>query len=228
MYLIFSSFMTFFICMGSALAQQVAVDENLASRGWQELLFEDKKPNIFSADGGDGIEVHSEQSVSVLYKKIEIDLLQTPKLTWAWKVEKPVPITDLTQKGKDDRALGVYVSFPFDEERAGFWERFIRAFVVAFKGEDTPGRVISYVWGGDVHKGEILESPYFKGAGAMVVLQNAQTFGQEWHIETVDVAKDYERIFGLPANQPYQIAVSADTDDTLVESLGWVKGLHFE
>lgn len=217
-----------FSSIGFVQAQEIAKDDALAGAGWRELVFDGKNPNTFVQAMDKSIEVKSDKSVSVLYKKIDINLAETPKLSWAWKVEKSVPITNLSVKGKDDRALAVYVSFPFDEERAGFWERFIRAFVVAFKGEDTPGRVISYVWGGDVQTGTILESPYLKGAGAMIALQKAKFFGSSWQFETVDIAKDYERIFGMPANKPFQIAISADTDDTLVDSLGWIKNLRFE
>ncbi|NVJ91359.1 MAG: DUF3047 domain-containing protein [Methylocystaceae bacterium] len=209
----------------TALAQEKPQDYLLEKDGWRILKFDDKNANRFAAQSDGTIFVSSDDSVSVLYKDVQVDLAQTPILSWSWKVDKSVPPTDLSTKGKDDRSLALYVSFPFDYERAGFWERFIRDIIVAFKGKDTPGRVISYVWGGNAEKGNILESPYLKSAGALIVLQKAQK--GDWVRESVNVAKDYERIFGQPANQPYQIAISADSDDTKVSSIGWVKDIKF-
>jgi len=209
-------------------AQEKPKDMGLADMGWQELLFDNKKANnYFSHDDG-SIIVGTNESVSVLYKDVKVDLAQTPKLSWSWKVDVSVPVTDLRVKGKDDRSLAIYVNFPFDYERAGFFERLLRKLVVAFKGEDTPGRVISYVWGGDEEPGIVMESPYLKDAGALIPLRRVKEAGGVWFNETVDIAKDYERIFGEPPNQPYQIAISADSDDTKIPSLGWVKNIRFE
>jgi hypothetical protein len=221
-------FFMLFGAMSCLYAQEIPNDARLAAQGWRILAFDAKKPNSFTLKPDTSIEIKSDQSVSLLYKNMAVDLEKTPKLAWDWQVEKSVPVTDLTIKGSDDRALALYVSFPFDVERASFWEKFIRALVVAFKGEDTPGRVISYVWGGDVKRGAVLESPYLKEAGAMVILQSAHSHGPDWQSESVDIAKDYERIFGIPANNPFQIAISADTDDTKVQSLGWIKNIRFE
>ncbi len=211
-----------------ALAQEMAKDALLKQQGWQELLFDGKEPNTFAGQSDGAIIVGTDESVSLLYKPLEIDLAKTPQLSWSWKVDQSVPVTDLSVKGKDDRSLALYVSFPFDYERAGFWERFTRDLVVAFKGEDTPGRVISYVWGGDEEPGTIIESPYLKSAGALIALQKAGTSDGKWLEQKVDIAKDYERIFGQPANKPYQIAISADSDDSKVMSVGWVKDIRFE
>ncbi|WP_417793304.1 DUF3047 domain-containing protein [Terasakiella pusilla] len=209
-------------------AQETPQDTLLKERGWLELLFDNKKPNVFATQTDGAIMVGSDASVSLLYKPLSVDLAQTPRLSWAWKVDRSVPPTDLSVKGKDDRSLALYISFPFDEARAGFWERFVRSIVVALKGEDTPGRVISYVWGGDYAAGEIIESPYLKSAGALIALQKANAPTSRWVSEQVNVAADYERIFGEPANQPYQIAISADSDDTESQSIGWIKDLEFK
>lgn len=211
-----------------AVAQQAPQDALLKERGWLELLFDNKKPNIFATQSDGAIMVGSDASVSLLYKPLSVDLTQTPTLSWSWKVDRSVPPTDLSVKGKDDRSLALYVSFPFDEARAGFWESLTRGIVVALKGENTPGRVISYVWGGDYEAGQVIESPYLKSAGALIALQKATAPSGQWVKQQVNVAADYERLFGVPANQPYQIAISADSDDTESQSIGWIKDLEFK
>lgn len=212
----------------TASAQNKAKDMSLAEQGWHELLFDNKKPNNYFTHDDGSIIVGTNESVSLLYKEVSVDLAQTPKLSWSWKVDVAVPPTDLRIKGKDDRSLAIYVSFPFDYERAGFFERFFYDLIAAIKGKDTPGRVISYVWGGNAEPGTITESPYLKSAGALITLQKAQSSDGVWYDETVDIVKDYERIFGEAPNHPYQIAISADSDDTKLPSLGWVKNIRFE
>lgn len=216
-----------FMCVGTAFAQEAPVDPLLRENGWLELKFDGKTPNQFAGQSDGAILVATDNSVSLLYKPLEVDLEQTPKLSWSWKVDRSVPPTDLSTKGRDDRSLAIYVSFPFDYERAGFWERFVRDLVVAFKGEETPGRVISYVWGGNYAEGSVIESPYLKSAGALIALKQASDTTGQWMSETVDIAKDYQRIFGEAPNQPYQIAISADSDDTEKQSIGWVKDIQF-
>jgi len=224
---VFSSLVICLLSASFALAQERPKDAALAAQGWRVLSFDGQAQNRFRSHKGREIEVKTEKSVSVLYKQIDVDLTATPRLQWAWKVDKPIPATDLTKRGQDDRSLALYVSFPFDEERAGFWERFVRSLVVAFKGEDTPGRVLSYVWGGDVAHGTVLQSPYLKSAGALIALKGAGDATGTWHDETVNIAQDYERVFGVPANQPYQIAISADSDDSGASGRGYVRDIRF-
>lgn len=224
------SFTLLFMCFlvpRFVFAQDAPDDAALMKQGWHVLTFDQKLPNRFNQNVDKAIVVETDNSVSVLYKKVAVDLAQTPKLSWSWKVTDSIGPSDLEKKGQDDRPLALYVSFPFDEERASFWERFVRAFIVAIKGEDTPGRVLSYVWGSTQERGTVLESPYLKNAGALIVLRGTPDVGTTWHRETVDIAADYERIFGMPANQPFQIAISADSDDSKATSLGYVKDIGF-
>jgi len=217
-----------FIISTTASAQEKPRDLSLADQGWRELLFDNKKPNNYFTHEDGSIIVGTNESVSLLYKEVSVDLAKTPKLSWSWKVDVAIPPTNLRVKGEDDRSLALYVSFPFDYERSTFFERLWYDFVSAFRGKDTPGRVISYVWGGDAEPGTVTESPYLKSAGGLITLQRAKSSDGVWFDETVDIVKDYQRIFGEPANQPYQIAISADSDDTKIPSLGWVRNIRFE
>ncbi len=213
----------------NAGAQEKPKDMSLAQQGWREVLFENKKPNNYFTHEDGSIIVGTNESVSLLYKEVKVDLAQTPNLSWSWRVDVAVPPTNLRVKGEDDRSLAIYVSFPFDRENSNFFERFFYDLVAAIKGKETPGRVLSYVWGGDAEPGTITESPYLKSAGALITLQRAKSSGGDWYEETVNIVEDYKRVFGEDApNQPYQIAISADSDDTKVPSMGWVNNIRFE
>lgn len=221
----------FSVCMiltAPALSDPAAKDPALAAKWWFLLTFEDKQPNLYKQEEDGAIRVESDESVSLIYQKTNVDLSEKPYLSWSWKVKSSPPPGDLSVKGEDDRPLAVYVSFPFDEENASFFEKFVRSLVVAVKGEDAPGRVISYVWGGHEAIHSTVQSPYLKDAGALIILRNEKSAKNQWYDERVNVLADYERIFGVTAVSPYQIAISADSDDTQSHSLGWIKNLGFE
>ena len=185
-----------------------------------------KPANRFAGHPDGSIEVMSSSSVSRLYRPVEVDLDATP-VTWRWRVDQGVPPTDLTQKGEDDTAITLYVGFPWDSERASFTERLKRPLVETLAGEDAPGRVLAYVFGGKQRRGEVVESPHLGAAGAMRVLRPADSPTGEWFAERVDIAQDYRESFGEDPPDPTQIAISADTDDTGSTSRGFVAALAF-
>lgn len=210
-----------------AAAGAVPMGPDLAAAGWRELGVSGKSGNRFIGHPDGSIEVISSSSVSRLYRPIGVDLEATPVLIWRWRVDEPVPPTDLTRKGEDDTALTLYVGFPWDPGRASFRERLTRPLVEAYAGEDAPGRVLAYVWGGEQPRGAWVESPHLGSAGAMRVLRPADSPTGEWFEERVDIVQDYREAFGEEPPDPSQIAISADTDDTGSTSRGTVGDLAF-
>jgi hypothetical protein len=200
---------------------------DLQATGWRELGVSGKAGNRFVGRPDGAIEVISSTSVSRLYRRLQVDLNATPVLTWHWRVDEPVPPTDLTQKGEDDTALTLYVGFPWDPERASFTERLTRPLVEAYVGEDAPGRVLAYVFGGEQRRGDAVKSPHLRASGFMRVLRPADSPTGQWFEERVDVVEDYREAFGEEPPDPSQLAISADTDNTRSNSRGSVKGLAF-
>ncbi len=198
------------------------LDSVLTERGWQEFTFDDKAQNSFSAlpaEGGytDIIEIISEKSVSIGYlpfREGQIDLTETPVLTFSWQRSGPAVDTDLTVKGGDDRLLAVYVAFPYQPERASFAERLTRPLVEAREGKQAPGRLLTYLWGGGAALGHWFENPYTGKAGYMQILQMPDAPADIWHGHQLDVAADFEARFGYPPPPPSYIAIAADSDDT--------------
>jgi hypothetical protein len=211
----------------AAAPTTVPAGPDLAAAGWRELGVSGKPGNRFVGRPDGSIEVISSSSVSRLYRPIEVDLDATPVLRWQWRVDDPVPPTDLTTKGEDDTALTIYVGFPWDPDHASFTERLTRPLVEAYLGDDAPGRVLAYVWGGKQRRGEAVKSPHLRSSGFMRVLRPADSPSGEWFEERVDVAKDYREAFGEDPPDPSQLAISADTDDTRSSSRGFVKDLAF-
>jgi Protein of unknown function (DUF3047) len=211
----------------AAPAASIPTGPDLAAAGWRELEVKGKPGNKFIGHPDGAIEIVSSSSVSRLYRPVEVDLGATPVLTWRWRVDEPVPPTDLTQKGEDDTAVTLYVGFPWDPGEASFTERLTRPLVEAYAGEDAPGRVLAYVFGGEEPRGTVVDSPHLGDAGAVRVLRPADSPTGEWFEERVDLAQDYREAFGEDPPDPTQIAISADTDDTGSSSRGFVAALAF-
>ena len=186
----------------------------LRQRGWEEVTFDGKAANDHRLGDEGTIVVDGDRSVSLIQREVSVDIAATPILTWRWRVDHGVPPTDLTQKGGDDRSLALYVTFPFRPEEASLLERMKRGVVETIAGEAAPGRILCYVFGGESERGAFLESPYFGDGGMTVVLRPATAPTGEWLEERVDLAADYQRVFGSAPDDPTHVAISADSDDT--------------
>ena len=173
------------------------------------------------------IEVISDDSVSTLYKPVNVDLEERPILRWRWRVDEAAPATDLSVKGEDDCSLAIYVGFPYQPEEASFLERMERQLVETWAGEDAPGRVLRYVFCGRHARGDVVDSPYLGSAGFVRVLRPADSPTGQWFEEQVDLAADYRQAFDEDPPDPTQIAIQADTDNTGSASRALVADLEF-
>ncbi len=203
------------------------VGPELTALGWRELPNPNKAENTFALGAEGAIEVRSENSVSTLYRPVEVDIRERPVLTWRWRVDEAAPATDLSIKGQDDCSLAVYVGFPYQAEDASLLERMERSVVESVAGEDAPGRVLRYVFCGRHQRGEVVASPHLGSAGFVRVLRPAGSPSGAWFAEQVDVAADYRQAFGEEPPNPSQIAIQADTDNTGTASRALVADLTF-
>ncbi len=196
-----------------AAPAEAEVAAALAERGWEEIIFEDYTPNRWLAIPG-GVRVLSEGSVSIVFRPLAAELAATPVLRWRWRSEMaPLP-ADLTQSEGEDRALALYVGFPYQPERAGFWEQLKRLAMVAVQGEDAPGRLLTYVWGGDRPRGTLLRREDTGAVDAIAILRTPGDPVGVWLEERVDVAADFHAAFGWEAPDPTHIGIVSDSDDS--------------
>ncbi|MCE2516399.1 MAG: DUF3047 domain-containing protein [Alphaproteobacteria bacterium] len=221
-------------CAVAALSSpaRADLDDELKKAGWDEITFDDKSPNLFSAINAehgrvDGVRVVSQSTVSIAFLNVTNDLKKRPKLTWQWRVDTKVIDTDLTREGGDDRSLAIYVAFPYQPEHASFGEKLKRAAVEALKGKDTPGRVLTYVWGGGAAKGAMTENPYAGSYGAFIFQRTPRDPSGQWLTEEVDLRADFIKAFGHEPASPVYIGIGTDTDDTTTRAEAQVQGIRF-
>ena len=211
----------------SADATENSLYPTLTTDGWEEIIFEDKRPNLYAVCGLGCIQIKTNSSVSMIGKLVTVDLDLNPVLNWEWKIRKKITSSDLSVKGKDDRAIAVYVTFPYNPDTATLFERLKRPLVEIWRGSDTPSRGISYVWAASGVIGEVISSPYFGESNIMIIARNGKDLVNSWITERVDVAADHERVFGFAPTVAAHLMISADSDDTGTRNQAFVKGLRF-
>jgi hypothetical protein len=208
------------------------LEQALIDDGWDEIVFDDFTPNIFSAFDDEsglsrGIQVVSESSVSIAFLNIDVDLEATPYLEWSWQSLTPVIDSDVTAKGGDDRNLAIYIAFPYQPEEASFGYRFRRAVIELLRGPDTPDRVLTYIWGGGAERGAKVVNPYTQKNGQLIFLRTPEDGEGIWFDERIDLRADFTEAFGFSPASPTFIGITADSDDTASMVEARVRGLRF-
>lgn len=208
------------------------LDDALTQAGWDEITFDDAEPNRFRAIHAEhgrveGVSLVSQESVSIAYLNVNINLDDLPNLSWQWKSITPPVDTDITKKGGDDRSLAIYVAFPYQPEHASFGEKLGRVAVEALRGKDTPGRVLTYVWGGGAERGAMTPNPYVEDYGRFIFLRTPDDAQGEWLSESVNIRSDFIKAFGFEPASPQYIGIGSDSDDTKKRIEAEVQYLEF-
>ena len=189
------------ILAGPAVSQAVKFDKS-----WSEQRFSLFSSNDYAFKGR-SLGIKSNSSVSMAYTRLPEEQWSNRRAKWSWRVDQGVVPTDLTKKGGDDRSISLYFVFLPQEVANGLGPR---ASIRKLLSSDA-ARVLVYVWGGDHKRGDVLNSPYLLARGRSLILQAGVTGSSS---ESVDLAKDYKRIFGGEPGALVGLAVSADSDDT--------------
>lgn len=192
-------------------AEAIPFGPDLSAQGWKPLNFRSIPPVDFRAEGASRLTLRADKAASVIWRGLDENLWQARSAQWRWRVETSVPATDLTIKGKDDRALALYFVFAKDETAAR-----------SAKGSSSltsamwwsSGAAIVYVWGGTASPGAVLPSPHMGASGKLVVRQAAARADGKWVPEKADLAADFRRAFGRQPGPLVGIAISSDSDDT--------------
>ncbi len=200
---------------------------DLKTQGWREVTFKKKKENRYFSCGDACIRVDTDKSVSMISKAKPVNLQETHVLSWEWKIAKPAVRSDITRRGKDDRALAVYVAFPFDPKTASLAERAVRPFIKRKQGPNAPGRMLAYIWAGHGNRDDLYSSPFFGKINKMIVKRNGNAVTGVWLREEVDIIRDHKRAFGTLPKTISQILISTDTDNTKTSNSGFVRKIEF-
>ncbi len=153
-------------------AESLPAGPDLERSGWKTLTFPGIAPTRFAGLSDGGVELTAIKSSALLYRPIPETGRAHGTLAWQWRVERPIPATDLTRKGVDDRPLALHIWFPDSRGDADLFDRIGRFVVKDIFGVPLTGMVLTYVWGGTQAPGASFVNPHTGTNGMMIVLRN--------------------------------------------------------
>jgi hypothetical protein len=194
------------------LAADAEVPVALFSRGnlggWQEEIFAGETDyRLFNDDNLTSLHAVSNGTASGRYKKVRIDLNETPVLHWRWKVANILEGVDEQRKSGDDYPARVYVVF---SGGLFFWRT----------------RAINYVWSSNQPVGTIWPNAFTGNAKMVAVESGPEKLGQ-WIGEKRNVAEDYRRLFGSEPGTADAVAIMTDTDNSGQRATAWYGDIWF-
>jgi hypothetical protein len=185
--------------------------------GWEPLVFKniDRKTDyaVVKHDGVTVLSAKSDAASSGLIRKIKIDPATYPIISWRWKITSTFDKGDVTRKDGDDYPARIYITFEYDPEKAGFFERTKFKTAKLLYGEYPPAAAINYIWSSKAPKETVVPNPYTKQA-MMIVVQSGDAEKNTWKTEKRNILADYQKAFGTAPPMISGIAVMTDTDNT--------------
>lgn len=127
--------------------------------------------------------------------KLDVDLSQTPMLTWSWRADAFPPGGDGRAEKTDDEVAQMYVFFPGTGVLAG-----------------VNKRLVGYTWETMPEAGTFYTSPRNENT-KVFVLRNAKDGVGTWKQEARDVAADFRKAYGVPPPKPDVICFQIDSSD---------------
>lgn len=172
---------------------------------WTHQTFPRQEPNSYGL-AQDHLDIVSDGSVSLLIREVPMTLWTAQEARWTWEVTQSVPVTDLGQRGGDDRNLAIYfVFFPertADQLRGASPRRILT---------NRAARILVYTWGGGQSGRRVFPNPWLDGQGFTIALRPAGTGSFN---EAADLRSDFAEAFGAEAGALFGVGVSSDSDDS--------------
>jgi hypothetical protein len=186
------------------------------SDGWQPLVFRGiANQTRYSLESFEGIEVAKAESncgASGLVLRLDaIRFDQTPLLSWRWRVDRGLDLSQEQTKAEDDFAARVYIMFELDKSRASTLKRLRHRLAKLIYGKDIPGSALNFVWTSRLPAGAVWDNPFESSAKMIALAQGANT---GWRSETVDVVARYRELFHTPIPPPLGLAIMSDSDNS--------------
>ena len=163
--------------------------------GWEKKLFDgETQYSIKSEEEYSYLYASSMQSASALYKKIKVNIHETPYLNWRWRIDKALSKLDEKDRHGDDYAARVYVVF-----KTGY----------------TPlsAKALNYVWSSNDVSNTYWPNAYTKKA-IMIPLRSNQDKTHTWQYEKVNIKDDLMKYFDKTPKHVDGVAIMTDTDNS--------------
>ena len=198
--------------------------ENPLPVEWQPLAFKKIKQHTqyrLVNDGGQTVvQADSSNSASGLIHKVTIDPREFQKISWRWKTDAVYKKGDVSRRNGDDYPARLYITFAYDPDQVGFFEKAKYAAARLIYGDTPPLAAISYIWANQAPAGLIVANAYTDRV-KMIVLQSGTDRAGRWIEEKRDIYADYKRAFGREPTLISGVAIMTDSDNTGESARAW-------
>ena len=199
--------------------------------GWEPLLFKKIETHtrytVVEADGAVVSKAESTSAASGLIRKIRIDPVENPVVTWRWKVMNVLQKGDVTKKEGDDYPARLYITFEYDPSRLSFVDRTKYKAARLLYGEYPPTGAINYIWESHAPIETITPNPFIDRA-MMIVVESGEEKLNQWIEEKRNILEDYRKAFGSDPPAISGVAIMTDTDNTGESAVAYFGDIVFE
>jgi hypothetical protein len=184
--------------------------------------------SVVDIDGKRAVKIEADESYGNLIHPVQATVPM--KLSWQWRIEKPLENADLRQRSGDDTAVKVCVSFDHLIDNIPFTDRQILRIARGKTTEPVPAATVCYVWDAKLAAGTTLDNAFTRRM-RYIVLESGNDRLDRWVSEKRDVGADFLKLFKdeTPTVPPIiGIAIGADSDNTKSHAVSYVSGLVLE
>lgn len=197
---------------------------------WTPLTFKDidqhTRYSLVSDNNISVIQADSDSSSSGLTTKIHIDPQEYPYISWKWKISNVYQKGDVSQKSGDDYPARIYITFAYDPDKVGFWEKVKFKTIKLFYGEYPPIGAINYIWASKAPQGLTVPNPYTDRV-KMIVIESGGDQALQWLSEKRNILQDYRDAFGEDPPHISGVAIMTDSDNTGEAATAWYGDIIF-
>lgn len=198
--------------------------------GWKNLPVAHGKAltrySLVMDDHATVLEADAAASASALMHKGNVDLEETPQLTWRWKVERPIDDADNSVASKEDAPARVVFLFDGDTSKLSLGDRTAIKLARTLAGEDLPYATLMYIWSNTAPVGTVIDNPHTSRIRMIVVSGGADGIGK-WLTLSRNVEQDYEHAFNEKPGRVTAYGLLTDTDNTGATARAWYGDLRF-
>lgn len=205
------------------------IEEGLPD-GWEPLTFKKIPPTRYElVKEKDRVVVKATSSsgASGLIRKITINPSQYPFVQWQWKINNVYSKGDVAKREGDDYPARLYITFAYDPEKVGFFEKTKYEAAQLLYGEYPPIAAINYIWANRAPIGTMVDNPYtFRSK--MIAIQSGPGKIGIWQNEQRNIYEDYQTAFGTPPPMISGVAIMTDSDNTGDQTISYFGDIVFK
>ncbi|MDZ7747920.1 MAG: DUF3047 domain-containing protein [Halofilum sp. (in: g-proteobacteria)] len=150
---------------------------------------------LVRGEGRAAVRALADDSATALYREVDVDLEETPRIEWSWRVEA-LPRGEASERTRagDDYGARLYLV------REGFFGK-------------LGANALNYVHARAEPAGATWPNAYTGRARMLAVGSGEGTVG-EWVTHRRDIRADWRKAFGEDVGEIHGIAIMTDADDT--------------